>query len=265
MAERLTKYIANDLNVANDLKILGTLHPNVLTSPGSYSNAKDDFTLTVNSGTKTVTLSATPFTVEIKNIVLGAAYVAALTGSTYSVETLSINDIDFANDVITFNGFSRNFTDNDNVILVITGPDKGYDIDQNTMLTQEQSPLWSYYSETLEVISSTNIAINKYFETITWGNYNHGFISLLATDSVGCSVKIYTEVIPDSTVPATGGSPSNGWIEITDSIVDVNTTNQTQIKFYSVFDNSFRPDRLLIEYEFTSATNAIDAYIKKWY
>lgn len=267
MAERITKYIANDLNVANDLKILGTLHPNVLTSPGSYSNAKDDFIVSVNSGTSSVTLSATPFTVDINNIVLGAAYVSSLSGTTYQIETLPLDNIDFVTDTITFNSFNRNFTDNDSVIIVLTGPDKGYDLDQNTYLTQEQSPLWSYYSSTLEIISSTNSAVNNYFEIIYWGNYNHGSISLLATDAgtTGCTVRIYTEVIPDSTVPTAGGTPSNGWIDITDSIIDVNTTEQSQIKFYTIFDTSFRPDRLLLEYEFTSSTNAIDAYVKKWY
>lgn len=263
MAEKIKKYIANDLNVANDLKILGTLHPNILTSPGSYSSAKNDFIVAVNTGTKSITLSSTPFTVEIKNIILGAAYISTVSGSSYTTETLSLNNIDFIYDTITFNDFTRDFTSDDEVILVLTGPERGYDSLLNSLLTIDLNPVWEKYSDTTTIVSSTNSAINNYFEIINWGNFNHGYLTMLATDPSGCTVRIYTEVIPDSTIPSNGGSPSSGWIDITSTITSVNTNSQTQIKFYEVLD--FRPDRLLIEYVFTSATNAIDAYVKKWY
>jgi len=266
MADRIARYIGNDLTVEHDLIINGEVAGgSSSSSSGNYSNAKDDFNVSIIVGTKTITLSQLPFTIDIKNIIGGSAKVTGLSGNTYTTEILSVDAIDLIGDNITFNGFARDFSTNDEVTLTLSGPDKSYDQDLNTTLTQEQSPIYSYYSDSVVIVSDTNLAVNNYFSSIPWGNYNHGYISLIATDPSNCTVKLYAEMVPDSVVPATGGTPGTTWLDITNDVISVDTIDTSTIKFMSIFDRSFRPDNLLLEYEFSGAVNAIDAYVKKWY
>lgn len=121
----------------------------------------------------------------------------------------------------------------------------------------------SDYTSVDHLIDGTNISPNTYFEVIDSTGYDNLAIQLYSTDATGASFKLYATLDTDATVPATGGTASSSWADMTDIIFEAAITG-TNINELAFIDTSLMPDRYLIEYTTQNATNKVDVWVRKY-
>jgi len=112
-----------------------------------YSNAQGDFIATANVGTKTITLSAYASTVLSSVLGTGIHFQNAVIkrrNSAGAVDTLPVTNVSFASNVLTLSDMTANFASGDTVVVMVIGPDKGFDeandfqkVTQGTLLAGE--------------------------------------------------------------------------------------------------------------------------------
>ena len=108
-----------------------------------YHNINDaDFNVAPVVGTNTVTVTGTPFTMEVGNVIIGAAYVIDNLGNRIDLPIKTLLDI--TGDVITFGSYTGTFAATDEVIILMLAATKAYDTDLNGLLTSDLNPLPSH-------------------------------------------------------------------------------------------------------------------------
>lgn len=120
-----------------------------------YSTAQDDFTATINNGTKTITTAGLPFTLETKHVVNG---LIKKTTSADVVTTVPLTKISVSSSVITL-ADADDFVTGDTVEVTLVGPDKGFD-KQGWWLNQIMNPNYDHYTSPEQLIDESDLGID---------------------------------------------------------------------------------------------------------
>ena len=213
----------------------------------TYSNSSGDFTATANTGTKTITLSALPFTLNAKNVVTGTIKKIDSSGNVTSVP---VTNVTVSGSVITL-GDADAFVSGDEVVVNLIGPDKAYDKTSDTSKNTTQNPEWAHHTDPVHLVDETNIAANDYFITTSTLGYRNVGIQAVITDTTGASLKVFGTLDSSAAVPVTGGSVGNTWHELTSDIYGaaVSGTSIDVFEFLNRQKGSYKMyERLLIQY-----------------
>lgn len=117
-----------------------------------FSNAQGDFSVATTSGTKTMTVTGLPFTLEAVHVVAGSARSITTAGM---VTTLPLSSVSVSSGVITLSDVSANFDGTESILLHIVGPDKTFDNTLDVVKTSEQAPLWNRFTDSESIISAS--------------------------------------------------------------------------------------------------------------
>jgi len=115
-----------------------------------YTNASGDFTATANDGTKTITITGLPFTLEKIHVVAGSIQKITTAGL---VSDVDMDNIAVAAGVITLSA-ADDFVATDTVYVTLIGPDKWYDRDLDSAKNIVQNPDYAHYTDVEEIIEA---------------------------------------------------------------------------------------------------------------
>ncbi len=218
----------------------------------TYSNINDtDFIAVANVGTKTITITGAPFTLESKNVISGAIKKETSDGT---VETLALTTVAVAGGVITLDDIVA-FDVGDLVTVQIQGPDKRADISLNTELNTVQNPEYDHYTAAQTIVSEVDKAMGTYFVEVQHDSYKNACIHV--DNGVNVSVKVYATLDPTAT-----SASATGWIDKTTDIFGTATVPaSTSVLEYAINE---QPERYLVSYTTTSGTNTISVFWKKY-
>lgn len=116
-----------------------------------YSNAQGDFAVSPVAGTKTLSVSGLPFTLESPHVVAGSARSITVSGL---VSTLPLSNVSVISGIITLSDVPSNFVGTESILLLIVGPDKATDTALDVLKITEQAPLSNRYTDAEALISS---------------------------------------------------------------------------------------------------------------
>lgn len=108
-----------------------------------YTNAAGDFTATANAGTKTITITGLPFTLEEIHVVGGSMKKIDVDDK---VSTVPLTDVKVTVGVITLED-ADDFVATDTVYVTLIGPDKWYDRDQDHAKMNNENPDYAHYTD----------------------------------------------------------------------------------------------------------------------
>jgi len=224
-----------------------------------YTNAAGDFTATPNDGTKTITITGLPFTLEAINL----ASVVKI-DSSGNRESVATTNVTVSGGVITLSGAADDFASTDTVAVTLIGPDKAYDLAQDSQKSLVQNPEWAHYTDVEHVIDESNVAVNNYFVEIVPDitGYRGACIQVHSIDATGFDWTLYATLDTSATVPSAGGTAGVTWIDVTTDVFGGALTG-TAIDDLGYIDNQM-PLRYMMEYENQNATNTIDCWIRKY-
>jgi len=128
-----------------------------------YSNIAGDFVATPNNNTKTITLSSyansiLSASITAKNFMVAQIKRLKVDGS---VESLPTTNLAFAANVITLADMTGNLLSSDVVIVVLFGPDKGYDEINDATKTTNISPGLATIDSITAKLSAEHIMVNE--------------------------------------------------------------------------------------------------------
>jgi len=123
-----------------------------------YTNAADDFVATINNGTKTITITGLPFTLEAKHVYAGSIKKQAVT--TDLVTDVAITKVSVAGGVITVANESSNFVTGDEVVVTLIGPDKHYDRALDTDKSTIDNPGYAHHTDPNPLVDETDLGID---------------------------------------------------------------------------------------------------------
>lgn len=123
-------------------------------------------------------------------------------------------------------------------------------------------------------ITDTNLAINTYYYDIPQSLWKNLVGQIKATCSTDSSViRVFATLDPAAAIPATGGTPSVDWADITQAVfgasqinVPITGTYISPMYSWSVDENGnpVMYYTYLIQYKVLNATNFINVNIRKW-
>ena len=157
--------VADGVFVATDTFVIGTNVPRA-TGGGAggvgggsivYTNAADDFVATITNGTKNITITGLPFTLEPKHVVGGSIKKIAVT--TDIVTDVVLTDVVVAAGVITVADEGVNFATGDEVVVTLIGPDKHYDKGLDTDKSTTDNPDYAHYTDVEQIINAADLGI----------------------------------------------------------------------------------------------------------
>jgi hypothetical protein len=125
---------------------------------GSWSNLNnEDFSVTVNDGTKTVTVNGFALSLESKNIFLAAAIIWPATGLQANIPLTTVT---VSGDVITFVDKVEDFAAGDSVLLVLRAKLKAYLAAVNALNTSLINPAYAHYTDPEPIVAETDLGID---------------------------------------------------------------------------------------------------------
>ena len=124
----------------------------------TYSNAFGDFVATINNGTKTITITALPFTLEAMHVVAGRSIKKIDTSDV--VTDVALTDVAVAGGIITLADEVSNFVTGDVVVVTLGGPDKWYDSALDNALTNTQNPDYGHYTDVEHLVDEEDLGID---------------------------------------------------------------------------------------------------------
>ena len=149
--------------VGTDTFVIGTNIPRSSSAtpsiPGGksiYCNAADDFVATINNATKTITITALPFTLEAMHVVAGSI---KKIDTSDVVTNVNLTDVSIAGGVITLANEGVNFVTGDEVVVTLVGPDKAYDKDLDTDKVTEDNPDYAHYTDVEHLVEEADLGI----------------------------------------------------------------------------------------------------------
>ncbi len=167
----------------------------------TYSNMQGDFTATANSGAKTITFTGLPYTLTAESIATGSIKKIDSSGVVTSVPLTSVA---VSNNVVTLADLSDNFSSGDTVALTLLGPDKTYDSGNDLTKTQDQSPLWTRYTDFVTLVTAQDLtgSYADFGGQIDSRGYNT--LGIVVTrdvnDSINVDLKVLAEMVSGGTV-----------------------------------------------------------------
>ena len=202
--------VADGVFVATDTFVIGTNVPRA-TGGGAggvgggsivYTNAADDFVATITNGTKNITITGLPFTLEPKHVVGGSIKKIAVT--TDIVTDVALTDVVVAAGVITVADEGVNFATGDEVVVTLIGPDKHYDKGLDTDKVTTDNPDYAHYTDVEFIIDESNLGITATTdggdtdtltdggETFTAETVAEGYTAYQVTDGEWATVDVDT-------------------------------------------------------------------------
>jgi len=226
-----------------------------LTGVASYSNATDDFGLITNAGTKTVTVTGAPYTVEYKHIAAGSGKV--WNASTGGVSDLSTTQATVSAGVITFNGQNANFTSNDSVVLFLIMPTKTYDIAQDVNKTTVYNQDYAHYTDIEQIVDETNLDDDSVYVAIYMASYQ--YYNLHVNVSGGVIVTVYVT----NNSAADDADETSDWVDYSTTLFGAANVEDAEGMYFQ--DTPIMPLKFLVKVVTTDASNAADIWLRKHY
>jgi hypothetical protein len=121
--------LANPINPSNPfpVEMIGTTNVSPIGGAMAvWSNVYNDFTVTTNVGTKTITLSTFPETLNAKHISNALILRKTLSGSIYIVSIVDVSQFELSSNTITLTTELTNFTSADSFDIYLNGYIKSY-------------------------------------------------------------------------------------------------------------------------------------------
>ena len=226
----------------------------------TYSTAQGDFTATITDGTKNITITGLPFTLENKHVVNGAIKKITSAGVITAVDT---GNISVSGGVITLSE-ADDFATGDEVVVSITGPDKAYDEATDSNQVFVINPEYEHYTSPEHLIDVTNGAAATTRYVIPFESYKNGS---LHWDLVGSATDTVTMTVWGTNKADADDSADTDWVDISSTIlgaankVSSSTAAEEDIAF---IDSSIVLLKMMVKIVITGGTtNSVDAYIKK--
>jgi len=269
--------VAGAAFTASDLFVVQTNIPRSLSSGASgagggsivYTNAAGDFTATINNGTKTITITGLPFTLQAIHVAGGSIKKIAVT--TNVLTTLTPTTIAVAGGLIALTGID-DFVTGDVVYMTLIGPDKWYDQDLDNAKTNVQNPDYAHYTDPDHIVDVTDATVDQHYSgEIFPASYPYLAIQLTAnatTGAAGVVFKFWGTLNPDAATPADlAAAPSTDWADISVEVLGAATvtlgTAATESKIYNI-DSPTMLHKYIIQYDPGHATNTVDIFIGKF-
>ena len=234
-----------------------------------YTNAAGDFTATINNGTKTITITGLPFTLE--NIHVAGGSIKKIAVTTNVLTTLTPTTIAVAGGLIALTGID-DFVTGDVVYMTLIGPDKWYDQDLDNAKTNVQNPDYAHYTDPDHIVDVTDATVDQHYSgEIFPASYPYLAIQLTAnatTGAAGVVFKFWGTLNPDAATPADlAAAPSTDWADISVEVLGAATvtlgTAATESKIYNI-DSPTMLHKYIIQYDPGHATNTVDIFIGKF-
>lgn len=263
-----------------------------------YSNGQESL---ASIASNQITTGSPNFTVPLTNIAIGNSLVVARNiyrttagGSTYLfLAQIADNTTTIYSDIIADEALTTNEPTVSGIFDIaiantfpVLATGDILDIEVEVSNSTEDDELGVYKNVNLDAselppadtevsaVTDTNLAINTYFYELPVGSWRNFIAQIKATCATTSSIiKILATLDPAAVVPATGGSPSVDWVDITEVIfgetsLTIATTGTTTppIKNWNVDDNKMpiMYDRFLISYQTLNATNFININVRKF-
>lgn len=207
-----------------------------------------------NGSANTVVLSgAYPSIVNNASLV----YLKVDTGTEVYFLITGVNGVylSYSAGTITVTGSSAVLTATDEYELGIVVPKYALDYDLNAELDIVQNPEWAHYTSTEQVVSATNVAAATYRTIIDVEGYRNGALQLKGSGGVTFTIWASLDDTADDTA-------DTGWIDVSTLIIGAANLVDSEDIFF--IDTNIMPDRFMIKYVTSVATNAIDVWFKKY-
>ena len=220
--------------------------------PYTHSSARGDFNATYASST-TLTVAGGP-TLASKNLVF-----LKVTDSS-DVTSIFVNGSDdvslsVSGGIVTIAGAGTPLATGDTYDLGVNLQDKGYDKDLDHIKTGVENTEWAHYTSIEHIIDEANVAAATYRKEFTATGYRDFSFHLNGSGGVTFTIWATNDDTTDET-------SDTGWIDISSSILgSVSLVDDSGIYF---IDTQQMPLKYMIKYVASDATNAVDAWIRKY-
>ena len=234
----------------------------------TYDNI-DDFTATANVGTKTITVTALPYTLEGKHVVGGALIKKENAAGEQTV--LNLSTVQVAGGIITLANIDDFVAGETISYMVLKGPDK-YDSENDSQKVSVDNPKYAHYTDPEHIVDATNATVDQHYSgEIFPASYPYLEIQLTAnatTGAAGVAFKFWGTLNPDAATPADlDAAPSTDWADISAEILGAAIvtlgTVATESKVYTI-DRPTMYYKYIIQYDPGHATNTVDVFIRKF-
>ena len=122
-----------------------------------YTNAAGDFVATPNVGTRTITITGLPFTLEDIHVMGGSIKRKPVAGG--PITDVGLTDVIVAAGVITLADETNVFVATDVIYVTLIGPDKWYDRDQDSAKSLTQNPDYGHYTDPTALVAGELVGI----------------------------------------------------------------------------------------------------------
>lgn len=212
---------------------------------------------TVNG--KEITLTGLQFTPKIE----GLAYLYNVTqDKLYYAPAEQLSKASMSGNVITIADTFDDIGVDDILHIQVWMPPLGWDSSIGAFKQIVLNPEHAHYTDPLTLISTTNLAIGKYFKEFTADDFRNLALQINGQDDIGLEIKIYETLDELAAEPATNGTPGSSWIEKTTEIFGA-ALNGSPIKKLEYIKGQM-PEKYLLEYSLQSAINTLDVLIRKF-
>ena len=221
--------------------------------PYTHSSGRGDFSAAFTSDT-TITLSSNPsiasnqlafITYTPSGGTLAKTLVNGLGGVTLTISS----------NVITVDGAGTPFASGDVYDVGVNLQDKGYDPSTQSNKNSILNPEHAHYTSAEHVIDVADVSADTYRKVIEQEGYRNACLHLNV--SGGVTATIWASL--DDTADATADT---GWIDVSTLVLGAaSLVDGSGIYFV---DSYIMPDRYMIKYVTSDATNAVDAWFKKY-
>jgi len=217
----------------------------------TYSNAQGDFIATTTTGTKNITITGLPFTLEDIHVSSVTLY-----NSTGDRSTLALTNVVVSGGVITLGGID-DFESGDSVLVYLVGPDKAYDEGVDSKIVSVLNPDSAKWTSPEHLVDLAEDAVTQYFVIPM-----EGFKDLSAHWKFTGGGVVTMTLWGTNNADADDSAVTN-WVDISgDFLSKTLTVSAGTIEFAEVLENLFFL-KVMVRLVTTGSTNIADIYIKK--
>jgi len=159
----------------------------IANSNGVYTSIGGDFKATANDGTKTITITGLPFTLEASHVIAGSIELVDTDGYSFM---LNNDAVTVSSGVITLLAMASNFESTDTVNVELQGKPPKSSTDVNATITNEQNVPWNRTITSQPVLSSAQLLTGTAADVgseINCEGYNYAYFymttTIVATDT----------------------------------------------------------------------------------
>ncbi len=216
----------------------------------------DDFTATYTSST-TITLSAIKgFTITDSSQIQFITAISSTGSAATYVNGANGISMTVSSNVITIYGVTTPFASGDVYQVGINGQKKAYDSSTQTTKVSINNPSYAHTTDVEHIIDSTNDDTTTVRTIIYADTYPQMSLHLKGSGGVTFTIWASNDDTADDT-------SDNGWVDISSTVMGVASLVDSEGIYF--IDTKMIPERYMIKYVTTDATNASDVWLKKGY